>query len=67
MITGIIIGILICVVVSETYMLLRPKEELKEVKQKLTKEQKEKKEKIQKAFNNLMEYDYMIASKRRDN
>lgn len=65
MILGIIIGMLISVVAFETYLLMRPQE--KKEKVKLTKEQKEKKEKIQSAFNELMSYDYIRASKRRDN
>ncbi len=66
MILGIILGILICVVAFETYIILKPKKEEKKPKVKLTKEEKDKQKKIQKAFNDLMGYDYTIASKRRD-
>ena len=66
MLVGIIIGILVCIVGIETYTILKPENKDNNQKVKLSKEEKEKQKKIQKAFNNLMSYDYTIASKRRD-
>lgn len=62
MIFGIIIAVIIILI--ETFVICNLKSSKKEDKQpkiKISKEEKEKQKEIQKAFNNLMNYDYDAA------
>jgi large-conductance mechanosensitive channel len=63
----IFLSILIIIIALCNFFLIREISKLKKVqnKPKLSKEEREKLEKAREAFNNLMEYDYYEAMKRK--